>query len=749
MTAIARMITGKPALRVIVKADIGSSMTDGESIWVKPTLSMGDDFEHERVLCGQRDPETEAQLCTACDRMDNIATSLYHEIGHIAEGTFVALPDALAKDIVFRTLEERGDGGNPAKRTTKILNTIKAIERTHGELGFMGAATVVSPYLPMLLNALEDSRVNRAMYQARPGLEVMFRSTARRVFRNGIVQPDGTRTFWSEQPLDAQAMIGTYILGAQYSDMIDHLDASVRVALSDPELLALIDKVTASTSIETVYRSAFPILERLRAYGFCKKPDDAEDDPEPEPEPKPSKAALVAAVEDDESESGDQPGGSSGSASKDDGDGDGDGDAGDDDTDEDGDDTEDDEADGDADESEGEDEGDDGTGGDGHEGAAGDGGEAGASGSGLIDAGMPADDDDAAELATITPEELEKLLNEFMGHEKDGRPATEHDTERDEDVLKAAEVQYDVFDSSSSKVRTLHVHREGHPILSPSGMDRSDVLGWSPETLLEQAPYERRLGDTPEGVMSRSVAKARMVFSENRAVGSTRGQKSGRVDARRLSRVGTGDHHVFMRRSAADTRNYFALLGLDISGSTQGSTVALIKQLGGAMSDVFARLGVTFGLYAHTGLWHDFSLSGGYPSPRTDSMVDVDIFELKAPAEPWATQQKGRLARLTSGAFNIDGHTLEFYRKVAEARPEEVRMIFYLTDGSMPAENYNEEKAILIRETAKCRQLGIPLIGLGLGTDSPTEYGMDTIIFDSSSDLPRVISEVEKRLTKL
>ena len=94
---------------------------------------------------------------------------------------------------------------------------------------------------------------------------------------------------------------------------------------------------------------------------------------------------------------------------------------------------------------------------------------------------------------------------------------------------------------------------------------------------------------------------------------------------------------------------------------------------------------------------------------HSGSYNKLDIFEIKAPKERWGNAAREALADLKPYSANLDGHTLEYYRKIVQARTETDRLLLYYTDGAMPAANYDEELEILQREIKLCEQMGIHL----------------------------------------
>ena len=69
-----------------------------------------------------------------------------------------SIPDR--KKILEKVLSERGISGD--KRSATIAKRIKDA----GVTGYMGAASIISPFLPMIVNAIEDLRVNELIWQS-------------------------------------------------------------------------------------------------------------------------------------------------------------------------------------------------------------------------------------------------------------------------------------------------------------------------------------------------------------------------------------------------------------------------------------------------------------------------------------------------------------------------------------------------------------------------------------------------------
>ena len=143
-------------------------------------------------------------------------------------------------------------------------------------------------------------------------------------------------------------------------------------------------------------------------------------------------------------------------------------------------------------------------------------------------------------------------------------------------------------------------------------------------------------------------------------------------------------------------------------------------------------------VFAHTANYHD---SASYLEG-----IDLDIYHIKDEGEPWTSKTKERLLAIKSAAANIDGHTLEFYRKKLLESSATDKILLYYTDGAMPMENYTEELEILKREITYCKRDNITLLGVGIGTNSPVAHGLDTVQVDDSSGIINVVTHLAKRL---
>jgi nitric oxide reductase activation protein len=152
---------------------------------------------------------------------------------------------------------------------------------------------------------------------------------------------------------------------------------------------------------------------------------------------------------------------------------------------------------------------------------------------------------------------------------------------------------------------------------------------------------------------------------------------------------------------------------------------------------------VKFSIYAHTGGWDRKS---PWSWSNRNNGYQVWILKIKGPNEAWGRQPRTRLAHLRPLIENLDGHTIEFYRKQLEKSQATDRILLYYTDGEMPAANKYEELDILQRELGELDRRGIIKLAVGINTDSPSRYGFDTVQVDCDEDLVKVVTQLRRYL---
>lgn len=910
LTGYAQALTNNRQVQVVLAE--GAPRTDGKKIYFKPPIELGDLRSHVRALCDKRDSETMLQLCEACRIREQVLISIYHEVAHIVYGTFSKVSDRSKLEAVERAVAEA-----PGKYAQKVRESWAAVP-DYRKGSYLSLSGLISPFLPILVNALEDARVDEAMFKARRGTKVMFDAYCRSIFVNGNKQDDGSVMRWSDKPLNSQILIGVFVVACKY-DYEGWFDPKVEEALADPDLRALIERVEMLRSAEGTYNLAFPILARLRELGFCRNPEEEEDEPEAgedpgddqgegEPEDADSDSDDAVGEEPDESpeepESGD---GDSSDDASDDGQPEADEASGDGVSDPEG------GADEGQDASSGDSEGDESSGGDpgdaeesggdgdpasesaqddhgdelpdqGSEQDQSDGSTGGADGEssepgspglpeegssdgaapGLPDGDEPDDapdeageaddreqteeqaelgDDGADEPAPESVEgeavdeadsdadgdaesegdrggsdpqeagddadDLSDGTRDRDGESDDGEgdevPADEGnpgDDEGDEEsadpvdtgeytdtgavedkspnygdaadaledfkVFSAHEDPPDAIDSSgadqaeekamdraiiqsmyfekpSANVTGVREHKYGQDSYTDGRKVRS---AWDAATMYgHSASYKRDLEEIGVGidltigedVLGPALGEMRRAFADNQRADMQRHLKAGRVNNKVLGkRAWGGDPRLFQKKRVPGKRSYAVILGIDISGSTMGLNIHLAKRAAMAQAELCHRLGVDFAIYAHTAQ----SKSGGWG----DNDLYLDMFEIKGFDQAWNPDAKKALQDVSSLAENLDGHGVEYYRRMIERHSATDKIILYYSDGKMPAANHDEELEILQREIKYCRSRHITLLGVGIRTNSPQRHGLDTVRVDKDSDISKVVKHLEVAL---
>lgn len=927
LTSFARVLTGRKEVRVELAA--GGPRTDGTKIYYRPPIALGSGARHDRQRCDRRDADTQRQRCDACAVREEVMIQIYHEISHIAFGSFKSSTDEDKKDLLSRALKEY-----PGRFADQIKDRVQNAPEIYKN-EYMGLAGLVSEFLPPLLNALEDVRIDNAMFKARKGTKAMFDAMVTGIFIDGI-ETDSPGVFvpWSGQPLNAQITVGVFCLGSEY-DYKDWFSPSVEAALNDNQLRGLVANAVTSRTAGQVYRQCFPILARLRELGFLKtefeedddnnsssddtsddSSDDAGDSEDDMDNAQEGTDENNQADDDDDQETVDGSGSSdsdssSGSGSEDSDESSSDDDSEDDEYDssgssDDGTDTsksgvenssddsseEDDSDSEDSDTEESDEEGtsdvgdgsdssssdgdssesSDGSGVDGQEGqSSGEESESEADSSGskspggsgsdrhdesgnlpdrqrevdedrTSDGSDPEDGDhshddyqdssldsgrsdgkpesggsDAASSQGAStdrgsiPEEVVDEPNEDSdtdGSSVGGRDSDSSEPQDDSLIdsgadegkggkeLHQPEPPYGTPSDLNGKVEVFAHHGEIHirenegeseeksraQQAEESAIDIAIIQGlyfeqpsanvgdvkiwrfgddpgddpyfaWAYADHYEKEINERqrtnlrRLGQdsdmtVPESIMGPATLETRRTFNNNQRANREKNMKSGKVRANALGkRAWSGDERLFGKRTVPGKKSYSVIIGIDISGSTVGENLVLAKKAAFAQAELCQRVGIDFAVYAHT-TGHSYAWGSSNP----DYSYRMDMYEVKSFEDEWTPQVQHSLGQLSAAAGNLDGHSIEFYRKLVERRNTTDKIIMYYTDGKMPAANHAEELEIMQREIKMCKRLGIALMGVGIRTDSPIRHGLDTVQINGMEDLGGVVSHLGKKL---
>lgn len=674
LTGYARAISGDPKVRVELTSELNSH-TDGKVIYFRPPSVLGDSFKHVRDNCGKRDSESLELVCPECKRREHILASLYHEMGHIAFNTF-AKPTPQEVNYLVRTEKMKRTGESWPSSTESYIQL----------------ARYYNPFLPQLLNALEDVRVDNQMFHARPGLRPLFQAQVNRIFNHGLEGPDGP-IFWNQRPLNAQIIVGCLLLGGGYR-FEGRLAPEVEVALRDETIVELVRPIAECESASAVYTQSFLILDRLNELGFLLSENEEEDESssdDREDQQEREVGNYDSADKSSSSSSDDSDNPADGTSSSDDG------------------------------ESEGEDGSDE-------------------AGNGLekddpeLDTGAD-EGNGGIKLDFGTPDDVQDDLDTFNPHDEWRAPTDRirESSDVDQEKMSRAILQGLYFEKAPQRVSGVRIHYRNKPLFHN---DRNLSTAWMSDGVYEKLLSSEFATPIAESVFGPALARMRRVFTENERSSFESHLLAGKVNSKVLGkRAWNNDPRLFRKKYVPQKKNYSVLLGIDISGSTTGRNNALAKRAAFAQAELLSRMGIEFAVYAHTARKHH--LGDGFA---------LDVYELKSFDEPWNALTQETVMRIGSDSENLDGHTIELYRQFISKRGATDKIILYYSDGKMPAANYDEELEVLKREIRTCKKQGITLLGVGIRTSSPNQHGLNTVQVDDDCDTIRVVEHLEKAI---
>ena len=744
-----------------VHISLGPPSTDGKMIYLTPPFELGDpDASHDRNLCGVT--QNGKPICDMCRLSEDTLAVVCHEISHIVFESFEDVQPGRVRKLLDQALSEHRksvqgtlekledddsiDDDELYEKTTKLLEAeTRMLDRvtaevnklgTRGSSSYMEAASIVSPFLPILQNALEDARVNARMFEARPGVKRMFENNQNDILEYGSTQMDGSKSRWSDAPINAQAAIVAY---CEASGLVteDHwFDDDLDELVEDAEFKRLCGEARSAKGIETIYQLSYDLLQVIREHGYMLPPEVQEE------MERQMQQGMAQGDEDDDSASGQAGGSASGSGGGSEDDDDTAGGAG---------------SSGDDDDASDDDNG-AGGGSDGDDPNDGDDDNDGA--------GSGEDEDDPNGSAQA----VQDLLDQFSGHQPSGdeddddngqmptrknpiQPSNspaggpQHLANAAEDMERAIQ-HAEEFDKSVPTIDRVWVHTEAYEHPSTHRYmqhGRTTALAWDPDNRSNNW-YTRQINETQlvalENVLGPCVGLARITFDENKRSVRDTGRKSGpNLVGRHLHRVKTSGNdqpRVFGKRTRPGKRDYFVMIGMDTSGSTAIDRLQLEKQIVYNLAELLHRVRIPFALYAHN----------GYDSERSYHLFDVDIVHIKSAEQLSDEKARERLRTLMPGGCNLDGHTLHWYRRKLEQVDATDKILMYFNDGECPAANYNAELSALQEEIARLDQLGIHRMGVGIQSDDLSTHGFDTLRADSPEDLPAIIRGLKDRITR-
>ena len=220
------------------------------------------------------------------------------------------------------------------------------------------------------------------------------------------------------------------------------------------------------------------------------------------------------------------------------------------------------------------------------------------------------------------------------------------------------------------------------------------------------------------------VAEISRVFDREQQVKSRQlhGQPRGKLDERRLARVGGGDMNVFRRREVLGRPDLAVALLLDVSGSMMGS-MGLVEDAAAVFAGGLVRKqGVNFLALTYTG-----------------GFAKVDLTRI-------CDRQMGKLYldNIAQGGGTPTGPAIAGTQALLSRMPERDKMIVHFTDGQP------DNRDLVVQAVKKCREAGVRVYTIGLAGNGPSldnQYGQgnwETIT--SVKELPQAVGKLVKRL---
>lgn len=340
-----------------------------------------------------------------------------------------------------------------------------------------------------------------------------------------------------------------------------------------------------------------------------------------------------------------------------------------------------------------------------------------------------------------------KEIEAFFGHHKDDETLNAGEPDEDVEALARVLVAMTYFDILPRNVDGVRIHtyrKHVSGVEKDSGLHVDFAEGWTYEYHSRQRNFKDICGIDgdfvpSQAVIGKVVSETRAVFAENQRSKEARHLRSGRVDGRVLGkRAPIGDPRLFAKRTRPGKRSYKVVIGGDISGSTKGKALVLIKRAIMAQAEVLSRVGVPFEVWLHSAGYSRFSRYG----------FEMNMYVIKGANQPWNDEARKALMEIGPDAGNLDGHTVQFYRKLLDNSTATDRILMYYTDGAIPALNGLEEGKILTSEIETFKKKGYKLMCVGVFTDSPKEWGLSTVRVDGDEDLVKVVKHLEAALVE-
>ena len=248
------------------------------------------------------------------------------------------------------------------------------------------------------------------------------------------------------------------------------------------------------------------------------------------------------------------------------------------------------------------------------------------------------------------------------------------------------------------------------------------------------AASARKADDDPElarKVTSRvmpQVQEIRRVFDRQQDMQSRylKGLERGKLDDRRLARVGAGSLNVFQRRQVLERPDLAVGLLLDVSGSMSGHMHTVEETAAVFAEGLIHKPGINFAAWTYT---------GGYAQVELTRICDRRLGKLC-------------LANVAQGGGTPSGAAIAGVKVLMERMPERKKVIIHFTDGQPDSSHH------VARALQACRQAGIRVYAIGVGPwmggSLEGQYGKGNWeAIGTVAELPQAVARLGKGLDSL
>ncbi|ANA86143.1 cobalamin biosynthesis protein [Gordonia phage Kvothe] len=262
----ARDMTGNKKLKLAVGSQ---SQTDGDTIWLRPPMSLAYTKRHRPTLCRVYDA-LGTSLCPSCADRQFIMATLQHEIGHCMMGSFEKLENQ-------RTANAVATMRNFLRWEfyVRLHEGLSEIGTYDTSLKFVSLAR--HPWLQAFTLMGEDIRCNKKMFDEFPEMEEEFRARGDRIINEGIEGNDGGLTLYSDLDKDKQISL-IFLVKATGVEYEYHFDPEVVELVDSPKGEMILDKFLNARDVYDTMIGAAMALAFANENELCLFDADADDE---------------------------------------------------------------------------------------------------------------------------------------------------------------------------------------------------------------------------------------------------------------------------------------------------------------------------------------------------------------------------------------------------------------------------------------------------------------------------------------